>query len=466
MARILLFNPPSRENVYLRTNVRVGAPSYPSLTLATLAGHLIKKHKVKIVDLDLSIDGCNLLLGEIKVFKPDIIASSATTPNYPALKEIMYRIKNTYPQIRTIAGGVHITACPKECSKESCFDIVALGEGDKVIPELLSSSSLNDIPGIIYRDNHSDKTIFTAKREFIQDLDALPYPAWQLFDIKKYKNSRLSSRRNPVGLIETSRGCAFQCNFCSKLTFGTRYRVKTPERVVDEMEYMLKSGFGEIHIADDSFTQDIDRAKGVCIEIMKRNLKFPWSLINGIRVNMLDREFLTLAKKAGCWQVGFGIESGDQTVLDKVGKKTTISQIERGVKLAKEAGLDTFGFFVFALSGETRESMERTIEFARRLPLDTAKFDICIPYPGTRYYEELKSAGKIINEDWSKYICHQISEPLFDHPNLLWETIGYYYKRAFRKFYLRPTYIARRFIRDIKMGDLIYDIQYFLKTKW
>ena len=464
MAKILFFNPPSRRNIYLSTNVKVGAPSYPSLTLATIAGHLVKEHKVKFFDLDLL--PTNLLFNEIKAFKPDIVASSAITPSYPALKEIMHRIKKVYPHIKTIVGGVHVTACPEEVSKESCFDIIVLGEGDRVIPELLSSYSFKNVPAIIYGDNYLHKTECSSKRELIQDLDALPYPAWQLFDIKKYKNSRLSSRRNPVGLIETSRGCAFQCNFCSKLTFGTHYRVKAPERVVDEMEYILKCGFKEIHIVDDSFTQNINRAKQICIEIMKRKLKFSWSLLNGVRVDMLDFEFLKLAKRAGCWQTGFGIESGDQAVLDKIGKKTKISQIEKAVKLAKKAGLDTFGFFVFALSGETKESMKKTIEFARTLPLDTAKFDICIPYPGTRYYEELKLEGRIITDDWSKYVCHQITVPLFKHPNLSWDIIVYYYKKAFREFYLRPTYVIRRLTRDIKMGDLIYDIQYFLKTKW
>ena len=110
--------------------------------------------------------------------------------------------------------------------------------------------------------------------------------------------------------------------------------------------------------------------------------------------------------------------------------------------------------------------MARTIEFARSLPLSIAKFNICIPYPGTPYYNELKSAGRIRSEDWSKYNCHQIEEPLFDHPNLSWATLNVYYKKAFRKFYLRLPYMFRRFVRDLAMGDLIYDICYFFRSKW
>ncbi len=465
MSKILFFNPPSRKTIYISTNVGIAAPSYPSLTLATLAGNLINKYDVKIIDLDLSNNPYKSLFDEIRGFKPDIVASSANTPYYFTVKEIMQKIKEKYLHIKTIVGGVHITTLPEEASKESCFDIIVIGEGDTVISELLSSSA-KDVPGIIYKDTASEERIYTHRRKLTGNLNALPYPAWQLFDLKRYKNSRLSSRINPVGLIETSRGCAFQCNFCNKLTFGNEYREKEPKRVVDEMEYMLKCGFKEIHIIDDSFTQNIGRAKEICNEIIKRNLTFPWSLFNGIRVDMVDFEFFKLAKKSGCWQVAFGIESGDQNILNKINKRITISQTENAVKLAQKAGINTFGFFILALSGETEASLKRTLSFAKKLPLDIAKFDICIPYPGTPYYGELKSQGRIKSENWSKYNCHQINEPLFDHANLPWPTIRKYYKNAFREFYLRPAYIIRRFIRSLKMGDVLHDLLYFLKAEW
>jgi radical SAM superfamily enzyme YgiQ (UPF0313 family) len=449
MPKILFFNPPSRRNIYLSSNVRVGAPSYPSLTLATLAGNLIRKNTVKIVDLDITADIYKDLFGEIENFKPDIVASSSNTPAYPAVKDIMYKIKGKYPQIQTIVGGVHVTALPEEISKESCFDIAVTGEGDTAIPELLSSPAKN-----------------TPERKLMSDLNSMPYPAWQLFTLSRYKNSRLSSRQNPVGLIETSRGCAFHCNFCNKLTFGSVYRAKEPKRVVDEMEYMLASGFREIHIIDDSFTQDVNRAKEICSEIMRRNLKFTWSSFSGVRVDKVDYEFFELARKSGCWQVAFGIETGDQEILDNINKEVTLSQSENAVNLAKKAGLDTFGFFILALSGETEASMRRTIEFAKRLPLDTAKFDICIPYPGTEYFNTLQEDGRIRSREWSKYSCHQIDEPLFDHPNLAWPVIAAYYKRAFREFYLRPSYVAKRFMRSLKKGDILFDIKCLLRSKW
>jgi radical SAM superfamily enzyme YgiQ (UPF0313 family) len=434
--------------------------------LATLAGHLVSDHDVRVMDLEAEASPLERLFNEIINFKPDIVAASANTPDYLAVKEIISKLKCRYPKIKTIVGGVHITALAQEVSQENCFDIIVIGEGDTVIPEILGARTLEAVPGIIYKDDSSDKLICTPKRKHIVDLNSLPYPAWRLFDISKYKNSRISSRKNPVGLIETSRGCASQCNFCNKLTFGSDYRAKDPKRVVDEMEYMLKCGFREIHIIDDSFTQDINRAKEICVEIIRRNLRFPWSSLSGVRADMVDFDFFKLAKKSGCWQVGFGIEAGDQDILDKINKRITLSQIENAVKLAAKAGINTFGFFILALSGETEESMRRTIEFAKKLPLDIAKFDICIPYPGTGYYRELQAEGRIRSRDWSKYICHQIKEPIFDHPNLNWQVLEDYYKKAFKEFYLRPAYIYRRFIRSLIMGDLLYDAYYFLKSKW
>ena len=466
MAKILFFDPPQRTDIYLKTNVSIGALSYPSLTLATLAGNLARGHDVRIIDLDLVGDFYGYILKEIGTFHPDIVAASALTPTYFVIRNIMRKIKEKYPHIKTIVGGAHVTALPDEAAKDGCFDIIVLGEGDTVIPELLSAHDAKDVAGIIYKDPSSAKFVRTADRKLAEDLNSLPYPSWGLFSLDKYKHSRLSSRRNPVGLMETSRGCAFQCNFCNKLIFGTAHRVKEPGRVVDEMEYMLKCGFKEIHIADDSFTQKIDRAKEVCAEIIRRRLKFPWSLLNGVRADMVDLEFFKLAKRAGCWQVGFGIESGDQDVLNAVNKKIKLPQVEHAVSAAKKAGVDTLGFFILGLSGETEKSMRRTIKFAKRLPLSIAKFDLCIPYPGTPYYNDLKSTGRIKSEDWSKYNVHQLESPLFEHPNLSWTMINSYYKKAFRQFYLRPNYILRRFARSLAMGDLLYDIRYFFKSKW
>lgn len=464
MAKILYIHPPSRRRVYLNTNVKVGSPDYPDLTLATLAGHLKGKHISHVLDMEFFSNYDEKLVQTLRDFKPDYVVSSSKSADFKVMVEIIKTVKGFNKNIKTVVGGVHITTMPEIVKGIEEIDVAAVGEGDYILPLILNGTPLKDVQGIIYREN--GKLVENNKRKDFLNINKLPFPNWEMFDISLYKNSRLSSRQNPVGLIETSRGCAYQCNYCNKRTFGSRHRFKEPKRVVEELEYLLKIGFKEVHIVDDSFTQNLDNAKKVCEEILRKNLKVTWSLINGVRVDYVDKEFFTLAKKSGCWQVAFGIESGDQKVLDRIKKKTTIEEISRAVHLAKKCKLDTFGFFILGLSGETKESMGNTIKFAKSLPLDMAKFNIAIPYPGTPYYHELKRKGLLLSENFEDYIVHQTEKPIFKHENLDWNELKEYYYRGFREYYLNLNYILRRFKRSFFMGDLIYDLKYFLGSKW
>ena len=223
------------------------------------------------------------------------------------------------------------------------------------------------------------------------------------------------------------------------------------------MEFMLQCGFREIHVQDDNFSANLDRAKQICDQIVARGLKFPWMLMNGIRVDCVDIELFEKLRTAGCYLIGLGIESGNQTVLDHVNKGITLDMIRNAVKLAKEAGVDTYGFFMLALPSDTKETMRQTIHFARELDLDIAKFDITIPYPGTRLFREWDAQGRIKSKNWSDYTHHQDEHRIYDHPNLDWETIQHFYRKAFRDFYLRPRYIWTRFRRSVRRGEVLKD---------
>ena len=170
------------------------------------------------------------------------------------------------------------------------------------------------VPNIFYKD--SGRVVSSLIQDnIISDLDSLPFPAYELFDIRKYHQPRISSRRSPLGYLETSRGCYGKCVFCNKNIHGYKIRMKSVLRVVDEMERMLKLGFGEIHIMDDIFTVDMNRAYAICEEIIRRGLKFPWYPRGGIRVDRVTGELLAMMKRAGCYRIPFGIESGSQEVL-------------------------------------------------------------------------------------------------------------------------------------------------------
>jgi len=229
---------------------------------------------------------------------------------------------------------------------------------------------------------------------------------------------------------------------------------------------MKDIGFKEIHIEDDGFSTDINRAKEICKELIKIKNTMNWTLLNGIRVDRVDKELFELLKEARCYQVAFGIESGDEKVLEKINKNISLKQVEEAVKLANNAGLETFGFFMFGLLGETEDSMKKTIDFACQLPLTIAKFDIAIPYPGTEMFLELEKKNLIKIKKWEDYLVHNNKNPIFIHPNLDWNLIQKYYKMSYKKFYFRINTIFKHLILSMKDGSLIEKLKYLINTKW
>ena len=171
-------------------------------------------------------------------------------------------------------------------------------------------------------------------------------------------------------------------------------------------------------------------------------------------------------KEDGCYEVAFGIDAGNQGILDRVGKRMTLDDVRNAVSLAKKARLETFGFFILGLPDETEETLQDTINLACELDLDLAKFAIAVPFPGTVLHQEWSERGYIIEKDWSRYLLHNLSMPLYRHPNLEWETLVHYYKKAYRDFYFRPRFIARRAYRSTVEAKVLHDLSYFLQTKW
>ncbi|MBF0297402.1 MAG: radical SAM protein [Oligoflexia bacterium] len=485
--KVLLINPSYSYDTYFKIDRKAGSMRHPLLSLASIAGAIVNLAEVEILDLDIEEENpVKVLREKINTFCPNLVGITATTPLFNNLIKISKEIKEINSSIIVIAGGVHATSFPKEALQNESIDIVAVREGDFVIRDLIECDDIKSVKGIYLRikdsidgngnngnndnndsnDSNKEKIYFTGERELIKDLDLLPFPRWELYDIKRYEASKLIERFSPGGMIETSRGCPFLCTFCNKNVFGKVWRKKSINRVVDEFERMKQIGFKEIHVEDDGFSTDINRAKEICREIIKREINIPWTLVNGIRVDRVDQELFELLKKAGCYQVAFGIESGDEEILRLVNKGITLKEIESAVRLASNVGLETFGFFMFGLKGETEESLQRTVDFAKKIPLTIAKFAITVPLPGTPYHSELEKEGRIIVHDWEHYLCHNNKEQIFIHANLTWKTIQKYYKKAYRSFYMRPSQIIIHLKLAIKTGTLIDKMFYVFKTRW
>jgi len=215
---------------------------------------------------------------------------------------------------------------------------------------------------------------------------------------------------------------------------------------------MLRLGFREIEIVDDAFTTDLPRAVAICEEILRRGIKAPWCCRNGLRASDVDEAFFRLARRAGLHLVAFGFETGDPALLKATRKGATLEQGRRAAEWAHRAGITVMGYFLMGLPGETRETLQATIDFACSLPLDFVKYNLAIPLPGTELHALWRD--RIRADDWSQYNFHAPARRLYDHPTLDWDTIEAYVRRGYRRFYLRGGYLLRQLARTIRQRRL------------
>jgi len=463
MKKVVLMNMPSTIRVYGESALKGIIAPRPLVSLAELAGAVLAiGSNCKILDLQVSNKPFQDIEKMLKDYKPDFVGLTFTTLLFHEAKKVAKFIKEKSPETIVITGGVHSTIYPEEVIAEDAIDIVVRNEGDITLQEIVNGKQLKNIKGIYYKTKKGEIKK-NSPRDLIENLDSLPMPAWHLLNSKIYMNPKAIARESPVGTIGTSRGCVYGCTYCNKAVFGRKFRAKSVSLVVDEFEELLKCGFKEIHVWDDMFATDLNRAKLICDEIIKRKLKFTWQLECGVRVNCVDREFFQKCVKAGCYKVAFGFESGNDYILKSIKKGATTQQAINAVKWAKEAGMETSGFFMMGLPEDTIQTMNQTIDFACKLGLDYAKATILLPLPSTPLFEDFEKRRIIKTKDWSRYNFHTASK-VYDHPNLDWKTLQKYYNKFHKKFYFRLSYISQRLFRSIKKGEILDDIKMAITT--
>ncbi|MDA2932760.1 B12-binding domain-containing radical SAM protein [Acidobacteria bacterium AH-259-D05] len=465
MSRILLINP-SYMGSYAGNKMSVVSPILPVLSLATIAATAREgRHKVKILDLFSVFYDHDFVRQEVRRFRPAVVGITALTPCVNQLIDMSLLIKDISQNILVVGGGPHVSSLPVETLRQSCLDSVVVGEGDYTFKEICDGKDLASIDGLYYRKDGEIR--FTGPRPPIGDLNELPFPAWDLYDPEIYKSmSRLLCRRPPVISVEFSRGCVFKCDYCaSKMTMALGYRKKTPERCAEEVKYLFELGFREFMTADDIFTSDERWAAAVSEAIAQTGLDVPWTCTNGIRVESADPRLFKKMRQAGCYRVSFGFESGNDEVLKKFGKggKASVTKGIEAVETARKAKIETNGFFMLGLSCDTEETMEETIEFARKLPVDLLKFSVTIPFPGTEMFNRYVQKNLIKSYNWDDYHIYS-SANLFTHEYLKFETIQEYMKRAFRRAIIaNPSFIIRRIVRGFRTGEFFWDLFYFFR---
>lgn len=466
MGKALLINP-SFFRTYGATEGGLAFPVYPVLGLASIAGAAVEAgHEVEFLDLSYRSYDPDTIRQTIRRTRPDVVGVTATTPLANQTRDISYLVKEISSDIVTIAGGPHAAALPGLMLQQSALDLVATGEADTTVARLLDGEAPADIGGLAWLEGGT--ACQSGPSGLMENLDDLPLPAWDRYPREGNAHvTKLIARRRPVTTIEFSRGCIYGCDFCaSKNTLGRGYRKKSPERCAEELVRLRRLGFREAVLVDDIFTSDVDWAKEVCEAIIRRNPGMLWTCTNGIRVDSADFELFELMKRAGCYRAYFGLETGDERVLQAFGKggRATLDQAVTATKLARKAKLEPNGYFMVGLSGDTEESMAKTIDFARRTHLEMMKCGICIPFPGTPMFDDLWQDGRIKTSDWDQYTVYNSAEAIFDHPNLDWDTISTYFRRFYlRAYFLNPRYMARRVLYMLRNGEFFWTAFYAVK---
>lgn len=419
----------------------------PPLGLGYLSSYLKSKgYNTKI------IDGLNLSLSNDGIVRfsedADLVCITCLSDFFSQVIDLSLRLKNRNKIV--VIGGAHATALPEFTLKQTQADFVVVGEGEKTLFELVQAiekhKSTDGIRGVLSSNNGKIR-----KREFLEDLNQLPFPDWSEINPQIYKKAPHGGlvRFFPVAPIITTRGCPYECTFCASPKLWDRnIRYRNPENVVEEIEFLKKDfGIREIHFEDDNFTLNRKHITEICELLIKKEIKISWACPNGVRVDQLDKDLLLLMKRSGCYFLAFGIESANQEILDNVRKKTKIFDIENVVKMADKLKIVTQGFFIFGLPGETKETISQTIRFAKRIPLDKAQFLLLDILPGSQLWNELKET---LDLNWNRRSYQEVT---WIPDGLKKKDLEKAQSRAFRTFFLRPRPLLF-FLRYFKISQL------------
>ncbi len=434
--KILLVNP-SQYELY----GGLQAPEFPPMGLAYIGAVLeADSHDVRIIDIDADRIKENELARIIRSSKFNIVGITALTPSFNKVVSITRLVKEN-SDAYTVLGGIHPTIMPEDSLKPDSVDFVVKGEGEKTITELVDSlirnRDLSRVDGLAYKENGD--MIVNRDRELIPDLNSLPFPARHLFKNQNYTYP--DAFFYPTLPVMTSRGCPGNCTYCNtKNIFTRRFRARSAINVVDEFEDLIERfEVKEIHIWDDNFTTLKSRVFQIRDEVRKRHLNIKFAFPNGLRVDFLNEEVLKALKDMGTYSIALGVESGNQHILDRINKNISLEGIRDRFKLARGFGLEIWVFFMIGMPGETKETIQDTIQFAIELDPDIAKFHILTPFPKTEAYEELSKDGLITDTNFDNYGIH--TRPVHRLPTLSEDDLLGWQKKAYRTFYLRPRKI-------------------------
>lgn len=379
-----------------------------------------------------------------------IIQTSTPSINLDLAAARALKEKNFQAKIALV--GPHPTIFDRQILEENNFiNIILRGEYDYTARDLASAINtgrdFSAIKGITYRRGNEIKK--NSDADYITDLDNLPLPARHFLPLDKYFEPLFVGR--PTLRLISSRGCPFHCTFCAwpQLMYGHAFRARDPLKVVDEIEYLKnKNKIKEYYFDDDTFTINPPRVMAICQEIIKRKINLPFECL--ARVNTVSPEMLEIMGQAGCRVIRYGVESANPEILKNINKQITPEQIIAAFKNTKKAGIKTHATVMFGLPGESKETIKETIDFVLKIDPDYAQFPVAVPYPGTEFYNLAKTKGWLKSDNWEDYHSERA---IVEYPGLSRQEIEAASKLAYKKFYLRPSYVIKKMIQAGSVGE-------------
>jgi len=447
--KVLLINPIS-DIAVKGTNYRSTIAFVPPVGIAYLASSLVKENGIKVIIEDQFASGKpnEYLLDKIRKENPQIVGFSCLSPGLPNITRLSRLIKEISPGIKIVLGNIHATVFAKEMLEAGIGDVVVRGEGENSFRETVlafrQNKKLDNIKGISFR--RGQEVISNADRELLEDLEQLPYPAWDLLDLDLYKRYPMLGMYDEVILpIQASRGCSNKCIFCSQNMMYKKPRYRDNDKVLDEIEYMVERfkiryfGFNDAY-----FPFSVQHGLEFCERLMERGLHKKIQWITETRVDKVSEKLLKKMKEAGLRLIMYGFEVGNQSVLDSINKRTTLKQAEEAMYYTRKAKVKSLGLFMLGLPEDTEETCRQTIEFAIRLKPDMAKFNLTIPQPGSKLHEICKNDLKDVKAEeltsWSDWISSR-ARVIYTPPKMTSERLLSLQRKAMFKFYANPKRI-------------------------
>jgi len=451
--KVLVTNPPwpgpgygARSDVrwpHKRSDKFIEYPVYLAYVVAVLEKAGIEVEFIDAVVEEMSISD---FADAAAKTNPDMVVIECSTPSIKYDLLTAKSLKERMSDVFTVLIGSHPTFFHREIMRDNPqVDAICKGEFDLIVRDLAVAFSnghkLDKVKGITYRDGQGVQE--NEDRPLIKNVDELPFPARHIVKSEYYRQGTFTGKRCTT--MVSSRGCPHRCTYClwPKTLYGNRFRARSAENVVAEIEQVVKDfHIDEIYFDDDSLALNRARILRICQLINQKGIEVKW--IPQCRVDSMDDEVVGAMKKAGCHYIRFGVESGSQKMLDIMKKGTTLAQIERAFDLCRKVGIRTQAFFLLGIPGETSQTIRETIEFAKKLRPDSAQFAVVVPHPGTELYEICKSKGWLQYESWEDFSAGNC---LIETEKLSRKDVERARIQAYREFYFRSSYIFATALR-------------------